>query len=100
MRRGWKKLLCLIGLHVLYTEEGRPALRQNTKKLSFLVCEPFSNKQLHKNFSSMAVHELHLPRKAFKGIQGKGLEEAILSRRTACLIGGWQACIKIKHPEV
>jgi len=56
MRRGWKKLLCLIGLHVLYIGEGRPALWRNTKKFSFLVFEPFSSRQLRGNFSSLAVH--------------------------------------------
>ena len=59
------------------------------QKFSFLFCEPFSSIPLCCNFSSLAVHELRLPRKAFKGIQGGGAgTNSCVDDCMSCLGGG------------
>ena len=46
--------------------KGRPALRQNTKKLSLLFCGPFSIVPSSDGFSSLAANDLTQPEKALK----------------------------------
>jgi hypothetical protein len=77
-----------------------PVLRLTTKKLSFLVCGPFSSKLLCGNLSPIAVHELSLPRKAFKGIQEKGQEKTALSHLMGCLDRKGRPLLRQKKQEV